>query len=780
MQLVTLADALNILEASLGLSAPASSHYQRVMEYYSAIQKTSSTFFKESFLKDPLYVTSYLLQLRDELMLNGWTGRATDIKRLDDMAQTEGHFKNNRGYPDRLKAAVVALKKPRQFKLPPIQLVFDGPSLSKLEQEFVTASGLSIAETKNTSHDISYFEFSNSYDSGRALTNYLLNQQKNWKKIAVIVPSRSSDLVRQYFKRAGIPYGSTDSLATPFTSHVQVIVALMNLSLLPKNPEIALKLLSLEVSPVKHAFLANALRNTPSFESEDWKTAIAKLEGMEEKVKDWILDGGSSDAEAISKEVLTSKLKKLKNWFVVSGQMKKDETYLRSSSVCEELAVVIQNWSQATISFGELQKILRDVLSEGIKKESVVAQAGGPRLFSSPGEINQSFDEIIWFDFSDATAKAKFTYIWSPTELSSMRKLGMTFHSTETLTKAALSQWSRPLQSGPVKAFFSVTSPDGSKEGLHPLYYYKKKDFENFDAKVLNKENVVPQMWPAFTAQGEIKIAAGSMYLPETFSYSSLNNLLSCSARYYFEKTLKLNDHDSESLVPGNLLYGNILHKVMELGYKDKIPVGERPQLIERVINEFAPILSSQAFTKKKVGLQKIIAATFKQLDTFMEKNSLEFMDAEVELSKSFISEHKLYGEIDMLLGRNGKIELILDFKYSNVKKHQAMFADKRAIQLSLYSHLTKDKGIVPGVAYYIATDEKFIANRNYEGALYLEMDTNELVEYVQNKAEMTVKDLKAGVIRINGLSDVKEKVFPSECGYCSYQKVCGKAWGDL
>jgi ATP-dependent helicase/nuclease subunit B len=774
---VSLADALPLFEASLGLSQKSFSHYQRVMDYYSAIQNSGDAFFKESFLKDPLYVTSYLLKLRDELILNGWSGEVIGVKRIDDLAKIEKHFVNQSGYPERMKKVIGALNKPRKYQLPPLTVICHKASLSKLELCLLEASKLLVDESNKTLNPISYFEFTSSYDAGRALTNYLLNQKDNWKKMSVIVPSRSSELVRQYFKRAGIPYGSTECEATPFVSHVQVIVAMMNLTLLPKNAQIALKLLSLDVSPVKHFRLAEALRNTPSFESEAWKKAISKLEGMDEKVKEWILDDGCATPESIYKTLLVNKLKKLKSWFVTMGQMKKDETFLRSGSLCEELSLVIQGWNGETINFSDLQRMIRDVFSDGIKRESLVAQGQGPKLVSSPEEITEVNQEIIWFDFAEGTAGAKFNYYWSPEELNFMRKMGMTFHSTKTLTQAALSQWSKPLEQGPVKAFFALTSPEGSKESLHPLYYYKKQEFEKIPLNMLNQEKVKPNSWKPFTSQGEIKVASGSMYIPEVFSYSSLNNLLSCSARFYFERTLKLNDHDTESIEPGNLLYGNILHKCMELSFKEKVSPSDRGALIEKVIREFSPALSTELLSKKKIKLIRVIQQAFVNLDQFMELNKLEFLDAEKDFTQDFIQEHQLYGELDMLLGREGKVELVLDFKFSNLTKHQALLADKRAIQLSLYSYLAKKNGVMPAVAYYIATDEKFISNQRFEGASYFEMSTRDIVEYVQVKADSAVKDLKAGIIRINGLTDTKEKIFPSECGYCSYQKICGKAW---
>ena len=164
MHKVSLADALPILEASLGLSQKSFSHYQRVMDYYSALLKAGEGFFFESFKKDPLYVTGYLLKLRDELMMNGWNGNSLGISRIDDLAKVEKNFTNSTGYPERMKRVIAALHKPRKYQLPPISLICHKSSLSKLELSLVEASKLTIEENKKTLKPISYYEFSSSYD----------------------------------------------------------------------------------------------------------------------------------------------------------------------------------------------------------------------------------------------------------------------------------------------------------------------------------------------------------------------------------------------------------------------------------------------------------------------------------------------------------------------------------------------------------------------------------------------------------------------------------------
>jgi hypothetical protein len=771
-------EAVHIIEASLGLSSQRNPSFKRLMDYYQAILKVEAVFFFESFKKDPLYVASYILKLRDELVLNGWDGKSLGEERIDDLAKIEKVFNNTDGYPERLKTVLLRLAQARNQKLPPLLITGLESAFTRLELELIKATDYKVEVATPGHNPIMFYQFDSGFDAGRSLVNYLSKNQKKWKTTALIVPTRCSELVASYFKRAGIPFGSSDSLPTTSLAHLQLIIGMMNLSLMPKNPEVALKILAGEVSPVRHPFLANALKETPSFESEAWKKAIEKLEGMDEKVKEWILDAGAVDEESIAKDLLVKKVVKLKTWFNQIGQIKKEDAYLGSASLCQELETILTAWTATTLTYNELQKILRDMIGQGLKREKVLALAGGPRIYGSPEEVDQTFEEILWFDFSQSTAQGKFNYYWGPKELENLCKQGLSFHSTKTLTDAALHDWAKPLTHGAVKAFYFKASLEGTKEAVHPLFHYKKGEYTPLQDKELGLEEVDAKFWEDFVATEEITVKPEDLKFPTAFSYSSLSTMLSCSARYYFEKTLGLGEISGEDLEPTNLIFGNILHKVMEVAFKEKMDGPQRLLLIDKVIREFAPILDSKSYSKKRLSLKNVIVDSFKTLDLFIKQNKLEFIDAEAAFTKDFVDTYKLYGKVDMLLGRNGKVELILDFKYSNSRKHTELFQEKRAVQLSLYAHLAAQEGIMPGIAYFIATDERIIANRHYEGALYYEMNTTDVVEMVKNKTQSVLTDLDKGIVKVNGMSDkYKDADFIPECRYCSFHKLCGKAW---
>jgi hypothetical protein len=57
-------------------------------------------------------------------------------------------------------------------------------------------------------------------------------------------------------------------------------------------------------------------------------------------------------------------------------------------------------------------------------------------------------------------------------------------------------------------------------------------------------------------------------------------------------------------------------------------------------------------------------------------------------------------------------------------------------------------------------------------------MNTTDVVEMVKNKTQSVLTDLDKGIVKVNGMSDkYKDADFIPECRYCSFHKLCGKAW---
>ena len=85
---------LQLLETRLGLKAKATSSPRRVVQFRQILEQITnerSTFYSESFKRDPYAVAETLLNWRDDLIEAGWDGLAAadDTIRIQDLAAVE-------------------------------------------------------------------------------------------------------------------------------------------------------------------------------------------------------------------------------------------------------------------------------------------------------------------------------------------------------------------------------------------------------------------------------------------------------------------------------------------------------------------------------------------------------------------------------------------------------------------------------------------------------------------------------------------------------------------
>ncbi|MET3950999.1 hypothetical protein [Arthrobacter sp. UYEF36] len=74
------AGSTQLLQTRLGLAGPDARHSTRIRRYMARLaeQDTPAAWFHGSFAVDPWSKAIDLLNLRDELVVNGWTGLAPD------------------------------------------------------------------------------------------------------------------------------------------------------------------------------------------------------------------------------------------------------------------------------------------------------------------------------------------------------------------------------------------------------------------------------------------------------------------------------------------------------------------------------------------------------------------------------------------------------------------------------------------------------------------------------------------------------------------------------
>ncbi len=234
------------------------------------------------------------------------------------------------------------------------------------------------------------------------------------------------------------------------------------------------------------------------------------------------------------------------------------------------------------------------------------------------------------------------------------------------------------------------------------------------------------------------------------WSASSLKCFLECKRKYYLKYIAIVKEHDI-SLKPKAYELGNIVHKALELYYKQDILTFEKlKQIFDNIkIQNTFLILDLEVFKK---NLYKFFN---KETDLFKQGRTI------VTLEKSFSFKYrniKIKGTIDRIDKVNNIYEVI-DYKTSSSLKVDT----KRTYEKSSDFQLE---------FYYIATS--LLYNTNDIKAYYYDLNNIKLLEETQLGIKIDLlnkifEELETKKVNFNKCED---KI---RCVYCSYTHICNR-----
>lgn len=670
--------------------------------------------------------------------------------------------------------------------------------------------------------------------SAQAIGEYLL--KTGALDDTVVIAERDGIIVDNAFERVGLPRAGFQHYSR-FRAVSQVLKLCLGLIWEPIDPHLLLQFLIHPVAPLPgHArsALADAVASEPGVGGTAWRHALdrisermrTKLERSDDEVAALIddvrywLEGERHDpAGGAPLPVLIERARRCTNWLARRLHMLDDEADVSLYAAAEAQADALVAGLGVLLERGEtvLPRIALERLVDEVGGRSAdpgtFAEAGHVLATTEPAAVTEARQTVIWWDLADHAPR--LGYPWSEAELAELAAEGVALPSVDALIDRRLQGWLRPVLNARRQLILVVHDRD---EGRHPLWSRLQSLFENFN-EIRIEDTLLGVASRATIPALEIPtepLALAPLPRPRrwwtlpdersvppraTESYSSLKKLIDYPHEWVLNYAAKLRPGRAADLPSGNLLNGNLAHRLLESFFgmhADWASLDDRavatwlagylPRLIEQ---EGALLCEPGAGVERErviVTLERALA----RLLAHLRGAGIVSVAAE-QTTEAPYGALTLRGAIDLLLRDRDGNEIVLDVKWGGEPYRGTELAENRYLQLATYAYMRRHApGATrwPGHAYFIVSTGNVLAHdtRAFPDAVTFPPATAESAEAVW--ARIAASDgwrraqLRAGRIEVNaaGTEPTGESVPPANAleaadgpdGFDDYARLTG------
>lgn len=472
---------LSWLETQLGLSVPPTPRAVRVAAYAAALETAARPEFSLSLKADRWATAAALLDRRDELLLSGWKGVASECSPsvVRALASVECIWHSNfLSEAERLCRVDDALAAGQE--LPPHQCRLVDTV------EVWPAAWQRVLSRLTTVNDSAPCPLAPGFSTLRAMQEALLAGERaelasdgSFRQVrtrsasaavefvaAVLARDRSGlprtvivceedDLALRLdgaLHRLGVPtMGATGwSVAHPV---LQVLPLTLAMSWTPIDPAAVLAFLTLPVSPIPRFAarrLAEALTKEPGVGSSEWDKAVFELvagapasteigevgvepsrdEALRQRLRAWFEGDGAPRGGTIPTTLIRQRCGMVAQWAAgraaaleqngdtTPGLVEALKVVAGQASLLGELA----ECQGSALSEPQLNRLLGDVLTPGMECQLHPEAEGGPLRVRSLSEIGGPVDRLIWLG---PVTEASGGGLWSASQIRELRAAGI-------------------------------------------------------------------------------------------------------------------------------------------------------------------------------------------------------------------------------------------------------------------------------------------------------------------------------------------------------------------
>ncbi len=824
------------LETALGLSGPILSTGERAAELVPVLLATPG-FWTESAKTDPLGVARQLLHWRDTLRLSGWRGESV-APRLDAVADVTANV--SPGLADRLNAVCVAINErdpeiatvilvepaenlPRVVRDVLAALVARGTLVRPLDLHAATASGdLMTARSQGFrptgDGTLELIRPAGPLEAAEAVAAWLATDPN--REGTVIIGADA--VLDAALHRHGLP--TTGGSSRGGGALLQLLPLVLALGWAPTDPQRALELLTLPLSPIRKnvsAALVGALQAWPAVGSESWDEALADALAAipDEAVRDVQADRvqtflyGTVFGAAYPAAEARRRVDALATWMRGRASME-EKSAKEQGRVPAEFGPAL---GQAQVfkrlldlsgldplTAPQLRRLVDDATAATSESAPHVAQAG-LRALAGPAGLLGPAAQVVWWSFRSDTAPGVPRLAFSRHERHALAAIGVDLPTSSAVAMATAARWRRPLlqTTGRLVLVCPVQGEDGAPAHPHPLWDEIVAGVPASEAGRLVRASPASAVVPSIRSplalplpQHAWTLPAGSVKVRKLESPSSLGSLVGCSLQWVLNYHGKVRAGKTASLPAKNVLWGNVAHdivaRVLDTA-QDALPApSDAEAQALSLFDSHGPRMATQLFRAgnehERERVRTVIGRAAGDVVGALASAGLTVKSVEKAYSKAAFGT-TLEGTPD-LVAKAGAAAVI-DLKWGGGKYRAEELQRGTSTQLAAYSHLVREDGPYPPVAYFILTEQRLYTTdpTRFKGGVVVAGAGPEATWLLLQKAwDARWAEVQEGDVQASGHSTLAGELPPEKsevidgqlviapgCGFCDYGTLCGK-----
>lgn len=805
------------LELDLGVPARRSSPLARAATLLPRLNATAG-FWSASARVDGISTAERLLELRDALALEGWSGEPASARLASLWAVTEGLPP---GTSDRLSIVARALSK-EGTRIEALDVAPERvPPLWARVFNALEARGVSVRRLPSPSGTLVVPGCRVEFLRPRGVLE-AAEESAAWLASGAVEGSLvigATPLLDEALQRHGLPAlgARANQQENPYQA---VLPAALAIAFGPVRPRSALDLLELPKSPVPRSIarrLQAALGTWPSVTSEAWREALLRGEAeLAPNVRDVqaarvrsLFTPAVAATALCPRAELERRAELVRAWLneeLATAENANDE---RAARNVRAALVSIATFGEALASSGipalgaaEVSRFVDRAVAEAPCVPRRLADAGFGAV-SSSGCVLGPARRILWWSFREPSRATAGAHL-SRSELAALSAAGVRVPEAWEHLADEAERDRRALQM--VSDAVLLVRPERDEAGrpcpvptlaveLALATGCKVVPRSRLDVGPNGPKRLRATLQRLPVARRAWTVKSGSVSRRERESPSSIASLVGCSFRWALRYGARLADR-RPTLAEGSLLNGLLAHEL--LGRTLVAPGSATPLEPGAVFDAEATHLAASLFMPgrdaERARVRAVFIASVNQLRTVLSAAGKTVVASEVEIRDPEGFVVPLEGRPDLVLG---PAPVVVDLKWGARRRHEAALAGGTALQLAMYAHLVRlasGRQELPAVAYYVLSAARLLATDVGElpGAWKVDGPPLEVTLQALGRSVSSVLDrvgrgeLEALGVLPNGelvedaedaMSDGVIFVAPP-CWSCAFDGLCGRAFG--